>query len=217
MSKSLELTLNNNDSNSYNRQKAASANRLHNADSAPVEHIGHVLMTGESKIAESNSSPTIPNNRKIETLSRKDLLSLSEKVPIEGTTLRKIYETHLIGESALRRLIAEYFRGGDIKEALRSEIAEREFAFEKDPHLTDSVGLSVSDKSSQQVLKELLDNANQNLSSSYDPTENYQAAAARQDTQKQKYQHNRRLIDIAFAVTITVLVIMVVGLYLTRH
>ena len=57
---------------------------------------------------------------------------------IDGSSLRQIYETRLVGERGLRRLVAEHLRGGDLKRAFRREITEREIDFERDPAMRDS-------------------------------------------------------------------------------
>ena len=75
----------------------------------------------------------------METLSRAELLSISEHIGVETSSLRNVYETHLIGEHALRRLVAEYLQGGDVQMALRREIVEHEIDHERDPALRDAV------------------------------------------------------------------------------
>ena len=128
------------------RQRALEANQLHGAGVAH-EHIGHVLMSGESakrgkeaedpKTGQIKEKLQLPPNKRIETLSRPELLAMSELIAVEGSTLRNVYETHLIGEQALRRLVAEYMHDGDVNKALQREIVEHEIDFERDPALRD--------------------------------------------------------------------------------
>ncbi|MEO8104962.1 MAG: hypothetical protein ABI602_01360, partial [Candidatus Saccharibacteria bacterium] len=130
------------------------------------ERIGHVLMVGEGfrpaseAVAANRPSAGIPLaerpissqpviekltiEKQVTTMPRAELLAVSEKVVIEGTTLRQIYETHLIGERGLRRLVAEHLGGGDIQRALRRELVEREIDYERDPVLRDRARASLT-------------------------------------------------------------------------
>ena len=109
------------------------------------ERIGHVLVNSGNPKAPEQDKGRWPRNlqnasstgKRIDTLSRAELMDLSEKVIIDGSNLRQIYETHLIGERGLRRLVAEHMHGGDLRKALRQEVLEREMDFERDPALRD--------------------------------------------------------------------------------
>ena len=57
---------------------------------------------------------------------------------------------HLIGEKGLRRVVAEYLRGGDFMKALKRELLEKEKDFERDPKLRDQAStLPVAAQSTQ--------------------------------------------------------------------
>ena len=150
-------------------------------------------------------------------MSRTELLSLSEKIVVDGSSLRQVYETRLVGEKGLRRLIQEYLGNGDIKKALRREIVEREVDFERDPILRDNApqpGLSAGGTAT--TLKELLKKAN---AASLDDSEEVaflKARAAFETQQQAQQQKQRRMIDISFAGTIIVLAILVTILILGR-
>ena len=113
----------------------------------PSEHIGKVVIAAESaQLRESQDKKetikttderTVQN--RVETLSRNDLLQLSEKINVEGSTLRQVYETHLVSERGLRRLVAEYLRGGDVVRAFKRELIDRQMDFERDPKLRDAI------------------------------------------------------------------------------
>jgi hypothetical protein len=139
------------------RHVNAEANRLHGGIKPEV--IGQVLVTAaESKSRAANSfearaeqalsgrthapvaaeqSPTLTIDTYVETISREDMLELAGKIETEGSNLRQMYETHLIGEKALRRLIAEHLKGGNLQEAVRKEMVEHEIDFERDPQMRD--------------------------------------------------------------------------------
>ena len=123
---------------SPSRAPALEANRLHST--VAPEKIGKVLLT----VTETtNTIPRVematlqPIDQHIETISRADLLELSAKTLVDGSTLRQAYETNLITEKGLRRILIEHLRGGDVKRALRRELVERDMDFERDPELRD--------------------------------------------------------------------------------
>src|SRR5581483_10545439 len=87
------------------------------------EHLGHVIVRKEAKNKKDTDLEKL-KQLNIETMNRAELLSLSETITIDGSSLRQIFETKLIGENGLRRLIREFALGGDLKSILRHEILE---------------------------------------------------------------------------------------------
>lgn len=69
---------------------------------------------------KKNKSPNI-NAYKI---NRDELMELAVKIEINGSNLRNIYDTRLINEQGLRRLVNMSLNGLDIGSALREEIIE---------------------------------------------------------------------------------------------
>jgi hypothetical protein len=85
---------------------------------------------------QTNIRPEL-TNLKAQTMTRVELLSLASEIDIDGTNLKQVYESHLITELGLRRVISIYLRGGNVKRSLRRELVEREIDFERDPSLRD--------------------------------------------------------------------------------
>ncbi len=71
------------------------------------------------------------------TIKHNELLKIASAIKVEGSSLKSIYETHLVGEKGLRRIVAEYLRGGNYVKTLKSELIEKEKDFERDPRLRD--------------------------------------------------------------------------------
>lgn len=127
------------------RRRAPEAHKLHGSHAQ--EKLGKMLVTAEArqspdqrldspKGAESRGSThRLSPEQRVASFNRNELLMLSEKIIVEGSSLRQMYETHLIGERGLRRLVLEHLRGGDLKQALRREVVEREIDFERDPRM----------------------------------------------------------------------------------
>lgn len=206
------------------RQRAPEAQQLH-SEQKP-ERIGHVLMTAEAKPDhQSDQAQLYENQRYIETINRPGLLALSETIIIDGSSLRQIYETHLIGERGLRRLVAEHLRGGNLKKVLRQEIVEHEIDFERDPALRDigTVALpTAAAKVSNEALtalNKLLERAAASVPAADSQAENayFNARANYEVKQHEQQQRQRRLVDILLAATAAALITAAIVVYLVRH
>lgn len=215
------------------RRRAPEARALHVTEHKP-EKIGHVIVASEAKSAEKapEMRPAQPEKtaaehkfdhitqRQVETLNREELLTMSEKIMVNGSTLRQIYETHLIGERGLRRLVGEHLRGGDLKKALQQEILERELDFERDPGLRDlSPTYGPSSPSggsgSQTALKQMVEKATVNIGQSSEEVAYYRARAAYDTEQQQVEDHQRRALDLALISVILILLFLVVYLVIS--
>ncbi|HVV26305.1 MAG TPA: hypothetical protein VHC21_04760 [Candidatus Saccharimonadales bacterium] len=207
------------------RIEALEANQLHGKKVSP-ERIGRVVVTAEDKSPgrpkKTEKSKKIekiqpkPIDKRIETMSRAELLDLSEKVTVENTNLRQVYETHLVGEQGLRRLVSEYARGGDVQKALRAELVEHEIDFERDPLLRDRKRAAEPPASHQpQTLDSLLQKAG--VLNQGEVREELAVLKARQQHQEQRHQQQqsrRRLLDVSMAAVIAVLTALVIMLLL---
>lgn len=208
--------------NKPERQAAPEASELHGSDNAH-EHIGQVLLTAEaSPDKKAEKTPEKSKEVQIATLNRSELLALSEKIMVDGTSLRQIYETHLIGEQGLRRLVAEYLHGGDVKKILRREIVEHEIDFERDPVLRDLANTAIvslsetASDSSKATFENMVEKASEGLGDK--PQASYgksKAVAEAQDLLGQA--KTRRLLDISFIVIIAALIFAIIIILLARH
>jgi hypothetical protein len=203
------------------------------------EHIGQMLLNTEAVPAEESAKPvneatvssqeaekrmhveaepTEPaTGKRVEALTRTELMQLSEKIEINGNSLRHIYETRLIGERGLRRLAAEYLRGGDLYAALRREVIEHEKDFERDPVMRNLQPTDASPMDGNNaVLEKLLEKADVSLADVNNPTVSY-TVPGRKKTRKQKsYPHRNRQLDIALMVTISGLSLLIILVLLVK-
>lgn len=135
MEKSPEITENDSKEQDHQRRGVApEANQLHGKE-LPPERIGHVLISGEPGRQQKEVSKESIDRQRVATMSRSELLAISDEITIDNTTLRHVYETHLISENGLRRMIYEHMSGGNLREALHNEVLEHETDFERDPQL----------------------------------------------------------------------------------
>lgn len=229
------------------RAPAAEANQLHGKRHAP-EQIGHVLVGAESfrqvfngpgsaenvsslekqkparseKLlrTEARPEPLISVERNIDTLNRVDLLKLSERIIIDGASLRQIYETRLVGEKGLRRLVKEHLKGGDVKKALRREIVEREIDFERDPGLRDRAPQSAAAPKGggrAATLNDLLQNAELAVGEDQEEVAFLKARSAYEEFERDQQTSKQRIMDISFITIITCLLGVVVFLIISHR
>lgn len=75
--------------------------------------------------------------KQAKTMHRAELLEISERIKVEGASLRHMFDNNLFGEGALRRLVGAYLEGRELQPLLRREILERQIDYERDPLLRD--------------------------------------------------------------------------------
>jgi len=197
-------------------EKSLASRWLDGMQRAP-EHIGHVLVSVTQPEASSPKEDQ-KDGKHIDTLSRAELLSLSEKIVIDGSNLRQIYETHLVGERGLRRLIAEYLREGDLRKALRQEVMEREIDFERDPVLRDTAPQFEADGlPGKKALNEFLEKAVSSVNDSNEEAAFFKARATYEAEELQRHKKRRTVIDVVLAAFIATLILFIIILYLSRR
>jgi hypothetical protein len=202
---------------------------------APQERIGHVLVTAEASVLpfmkakerglEKNEVPKKAKTeapvvtKHIEHLNRAELMAISDKIYVEGSSLRQIYENRLVGEKGLRRLVAEHLRGGNIKKALRREIMEREIDFERDPVMRDHPTVAMAAggrKEHNPALQRLLQKADAALPAHDEEVAYYKARAEYEAKEKQQEQRQQKLLDSALAATIILLMAIILMLIVDK-
>lgn len=72
-----------------------------------------------------------------EKMDIREVLEISNEIVIGATTVRKIFETNLISERGLRRVVNEFLRGGNHLPILAAELAAKDRDHELDPRLRD--------------------------------------------------------------------------------
>lgn len=92
------------------------------------------LMPAPAGYQEQRSPQTA---ERVQRLDRRELLNTAEKIIIDGTSVRTMYESKRISEEGMRRVVTEYYRGGDIKHTLDQELMIKELTYERDPQIRD--------------------------------------------------------------------------------
>jgi len=157
-------------------------------------------------------------------MSRDELLGISSEISADSTTLRHVYDSHLIGENGLRRLVYEHMQGGNLQEALRQEILEHETDFERDPKLRgqgqaqkpgtpQAIAESVAETSD---LNELLGKVGL---AKLDPGKELTSPKLLPEhSRHQGFQpRQRRLLDVALVALIIILLVLVAVLAMSRR
>lgn len=186
------------------------------------ERIGQVLVAASAS-GETIQSGKQPGSklevndarRQAETMARTELLSLSEKIVVDGTSLRNIYETQLISEKGLRRLVAEHLRGGNLARALKRELIERQIDFERDPVLRDKSTRAAAGTAGQAAVKAVLgqngksssDATRSDKKSSSQATKNQNSNATTKDSTSKS-----QLASVTDAALVTLIVVLAVAI-----
>lgn len=70
---------------------------------------------------------------KARDLPLRQVLDISETIVVGSTTIRRVFETNLIEEAGLRRIVHEHLQGGDVRKILTEELMIKELSYERDP------------------------------------------------------------------------------------
>jgi hypothetical protein len=187
------------------------------AESLPLSGRLTERRDASAKAPKIERTPPIPLAKHVETMRQEDLLELSSKIVVEGASLKQIYESRQIGERALRRIVGEHLRGGDVRKALRNERIQHEIDFERDPILRDRDHAVSSAEGGGKALDSLLQRADVTM----DQRDNEHLAAlkSRADNrlrQQASRQQQQQLVTATLSTTIVVLILVVIFLLVKR-
>jgi len=216
------------------KESPVDANRLHSqSPETGAPNLAKTLSPRVEILAKTPPESLLPKNsemlpsqlteRQVQTLNRSELLALSETISVEGSTLKQIYETHLIGERGLRRLVAEHLRGGDIKKLIRREIVDHEIDFERDPAIRNamapisSTSPSPSTSAQKSNLDKMVERAAINLGGSASQATTYKANVDKETKQSNQANLPRSWIDGLLALLIIATLVAVIFLLYLRH
>lgn len=118
-----------------------------------AEHIGKLVVNKENVASKHAPESSL---KQAKTMRRAELLEISEKIKVEGASLRHMFDNNLFGEGALRRLVGAYLEGRQLQPLLRREILERQIDYERDPLLRDRIN---RDSDSQSVFDKMLESS----------------------------------------------------------
>lgn len=210
------------------RAEALEANQLH-GKKLPAERIGHVVIAGEPapmpEPVNKNKKDTDPSAKvlssRVATMSRSELLDLSEEISVDNTTLRHVYNSHLIGENGLRRLVYEHARGGNVKETLHREMLEHGTEYERDPQLRRRVETDKPQRAGQEENKSLKELLKKSGMIGGDTDDSVVKSSSRpkveQTIREAKHKTKQfRALDMAFSSIILILLVLVIMLIVTR-
>lgn len=198
---------------------------LNTSETAPVERrpVPAAEATASSHAAEEKmkieASPIEPaSGKRVDTMSRAELMEVSQHIIVDGSNLRHIYETHLIGEHGLRRLVAEHLRGGNLPKALRREVMQHEMDFERDPVMRNLAppAATALESGHNASLEKLLEKANVSMPDSDEENAFIKARHRHETAGRQRQHHQLHLLDIGLAAFISVLVLLVIFIYVSR-
>lgn len=89
-----------------------------------------------------NAAPVVDFSKKVEAYNTEELKQAAEKIRIDNTTLKELYDDGRLDEKAVRRVMEEFVDGGSVRAAVSRELLQKELKFERDPKMRDSAGAS---------------------------------------------------------------------------
>jgi len=193
------------------------------APSSAVERARELVKTPEAEEAAPVPKQHI---ERVERMSREELLRTSEKVVIDGTPLRTIYEAKRITEPGLRHVLAEFLSGGDVKRALDAELTVKQLTYERDPHVRSAmsagypagraVGDAAAGASAGKTAAAPPDEQQAKHQSSSTPQKTSQAAATEAESDSEKPLPGQQLIVTGWMVLIVILAFVAAVLLVTK-
>jgi len=182
-----------------------------------IEHLGRVMIETEKikdkeKLVKPNLLKQKYRPEAVMTLNRVELLDLTEKITVEGASLKHMYENGLFSERALRRLAREYLKGKNIKQMLRKEILEKQLDYERDPELKDRINR-------EDKLNQDFEQTTTELNTSSIEKNKQKIKIGREEklaTTKQVASDNHVFINFLLAVIVIVLIAVIIYLLLVK-
>ena len=188
-----------------------------------TERLAHMIIAAEAptiakKLPERIIKPEqTAKPEQVRTMNREQLLAISDKIIVEGASLRKVYESHLIGERQLRHLVGEHLQGKDIHKALRREMVEREIDFERDPILRDRIHTELAKDGDAGGLGSLLASAGVTGVVSDSQLQRHIQKEAQQQRQAEQKRHKQQTTaNVALATVVVLLSVAIVVLTFNR-
>jgi len=86
----------------------------------------------------------------VASMTREEVAKAADEIIVGAATVRQVFETNLISERGMRRVVAEAKRGGDIRRVLAEEMMIKETGYERDPRLRDQPVRHAQDATSAQ-------------------------------------------------------------------
>lgn len=129
----------------YNETRGADSLAAGTEAPARRSESNHPGSRPESITKRRPSAEAVAAAEQVRRMDHREVVAMAEKVVIDGTSLRTIYEAKQITEPGLRRITSEYLSGGDIRAALQQEIQVKEMQYERDPQMRDRLAASYAD------------------------------------------------------------------------
>lgn len=208
-------------SNEHQLQPRSNEAHLRNNPEAPkiisLDKKEDVIFTRENSSKKPiEVAPKVDKNYK--KLNRAELMQISRKIHVEGANLKQMYDSHLISEKGLRRLVAEYLRGGNLPKALKREMVQREIDFERDPVLRDQDIRHVENVATANELESMIEKATSTLPYSAGGSLSFEKPIESEERREDKPRPSmEKIIDTSLVATIITLSIAVIILLIRNY
>lgn len=182
-------------------------------ETAPAMQSIEKNTTAAEKSAKAPTPEASPDLAKTsQTMNREELLKTGGEIRVGSTNLRRVYETNLISEQGLRRLVAVHERGGNVREVLEQELTEKEMSYERDPRLRNRSRSMVGALASSAVVRQQIDEPSKDSVSAND-TVSGDAKSDKISPERSSQQPSQRATITAGIVMATVLAVLLYLLF----
>lgn len=106
---------------------------------APTAVVAGVAGAGRPETGVQASRSEVDFSKKVEDYTEPELRLAAEKIRIDGTTLKELWDGGRLNERSVKRVMQEFIEGRSVRAALTKELMERDLRIEKDPHLRDAM------------------------------------------------------------------------------
>jgi hypothetical protein len=128
------------------RAETAEARRERSAKQFPKpERLGRMLVESSAVLLGSvaagpgrgieASRSELNFNKKVEDYTTTELKQVAEKIRLDGTTLKEMWDSGRLNESSLKRVMTEFIEGRSVRAALNEGLLETELRYERDPKM----------------------------------------------------------------------------------
>lgn len=132
-------------------------NRQKITETARQERLGQMLVEAPTAVIAGTAAAAgfergvhasrseVDFSKKVENYTEPELRLAAEKIRIDGTTLKELWDGGRLNERAVKRVMQEFIEGRSVRAALTKELLEHDLRIEKDPKLRDAMARQAAD------------------------------------------------------------------------
>jgi hypothetical protein len=105
---------------------------------SPAVVLSSAANLGRAEFGIESSKNTVITDKKVAAYTEPELKQAAEKIRIDGTTLKEMWDRGQLNERSVKRVMAEFVEGRSVRAAINQELLDEELRYERDPKLRDA-------------------------------------------------------------------------------